>query len=272
MKNFIGKVAVITGGASGIGLATAKVLAREGMKLVLADIEQGPLDTVVSDFNTQGTEAIGILTDVSVRDQVNAMADRAFEHFGKVHILFNNAGVALNGAIQDMTHADWEWSMNVNLWGPIHGVEAFIPRMIEQNEGGHILSTASFAGLVPNQGLGIYCVTKYGVVALSECLFRDLRPHGIGVSVLCPMIVETNIGDSGRNRQSDYGGPAKRRHRTKEEQVSLRGGSIQVEGVAELVIDAVKAGRLYIHTHADAQKYVQNRFNRINKDFEALSA
>lgn len=272
MEDFSGKVAVITGGASGIGLATAKVLAREGMKLVLADIEQGPLDKAIADFNAQGTEAIGIRTDVSSREQVNAMADQAFDHFGKVHILFNNAGVALNGAIQDMTHADWEWSMNVNLWGPIYGVEAFVPRMIEQNEGGHILSTASFAGLVPNQGLGIYCVTKYGVVALSECLFRDLRPHGIGVSVLCPMIVETNIGNSARNRHDAYGGPEEVRVRTEEERENLRGGTIKVEDVAELVLNAVKAGRLYIHTHADAQKYVRNRFNRIDKDFEALNA
>lgn len=272
MDDFSGKIAVITGGASGIGLATAKVLAREGMKLVLADIEQGPLDAAVADFNAQGTDTIGILTDVSSREQVNAMADQAFDHFGKVHMLFNNAGVALNGAIQDMTHADWEWSMNVNLWGPIHGVEAVVPRMIKQDEGGHILSTASFAGLVPNQGLGIYCVTKYGVVALSECLFRDLRPHGIGVSVLCPMIVDTNIGNSARNRHDAYGGPAEIRRRSEEDQANLRGGNLQVKEVAELVLNAVKAGRLYIHTHADAQQYVRNRFNRIDKDFEALGA
>ncbi len=272
MKDISGKVAVITGGASGIGLATARVLAREGAKLVLADIEQGPLDAAVESFTSAGVEAIGVRTDVSIRAQVNAMADQAFDHFGKVHILFNNAGIALNGSIQDMSHEDWEWSINVNLWGPIHGVEAFVPRMIEQNEGGHILATASFAGLVPNQGLGVYCVTKYGVVALCECLSRDLRPHNIGVSVLCPMIVNTNIRDSARNRHESYGGKGVIRKRTEEEQENLRGGTIEVEGVAELVVNAIKTGQLYIHTHADAQKYITRRFERIDQAFESLSA
>ena len=134
------------------------------------------------------------------------MADAAFDALGAVHIVFNNAGIAVGGPVLDMTHEDWRWVIDVDLWGPIHGVEAFLPRMVDQGEGGHVLFTASFAGLVPNRGLGPYCVAKYGVVALAEVLWRELREHDIGVSVLCPMRVGTHIGHSERNRGAEYGG------------------------------------------------------------------
>lgn len=272
MENLQGKVAVITGGASGIGLATARRLAGEGMRIVLADIEERPLSHAVDEIISLGTDAIGVRTDVGELSQVRALADRAFDHFGAVHLLFNNAGVAISGPIQEMTHEDWEWLMRVNLWGVIHGVEEFVPRMIKQGQGGHIINTASFAGLVANDGLGVYCVTKYGVVALSECLFRDLRNEGIGVSVLCPMQVETNIRHSARNRPDELGGPSEIavHEGPEEEPQNLAGGFITAEEVAAKVVQAVKQGELYILTHPEARPFVRRRFERIDRAFESL--
>src|SRR5215470_9730485 len=268
MQDLAGRVAVITGGASGIGLATARSLAREKMRLVLADIEQGPLDLAVQEISGLGVEAIGVKTDVGDLKQVQALADKTWEHFGGAHLIFNNAGVAIFGPIQEMKHEDWEWVIRVDLWGVIHGVEAFVPRMIAQNQGGHIVNTASFAGLAPNEGLGVYCVAKYGVVGLSECLARDLKPHGIGVSVLCPMVLQTNIGHSERNRPAELGGSEASRPRTSEEQQNLRGRVLSPELAAEKVVNAVKKNELYIHTHEEARAFIRRRFERIDRAFE----
>ena len=223
MKDLHGRVAVITGGASGIGFATAKLLAAEGMKLVLADIEQEALDSAAHTLSRQGAEVIGVKTDVGELAQVERLAATTFEHFGAAHVLFNNAGVAVFGPVQDMTHADWEWILRVDLWGVIHGVETFLPRLIAQQQGGHIVNTASFAGLVANQGLSVYCVAKYGVVALSECLARDVREHDIGSSVLCPMVVDTNINNSARNRPDALGGPGIQLDVSPEQAEKMRG-------------------------------------------------
>ena len=270
MEHLKDKVAVITGGASGIGLATARALMREGVRLVLADIEEPVLEEAVSALQADGADVIGVQTDVGELEQVQMLAERTFSHFGKCHILFNNAGVAVFGPIQDMSHSDWEWSMRVNLWGPIHGVEAFVPRMIDQAEGGHIVSTASFAGLVPNRGLGVYCVTKYGVVAMTECLARDLKAHNIGASVLCPMRVETNINASHRNRPDFLEGDQVQASAQSDDD-DLAGRVIQVEPVAALVVDAIKTNQLYIPTHIESREFVQRRFSRIDQSFETLA-
>jgi len=267
MQDLAGRVAVITGGASGIGLATARQFAREKMRIVLADIEQKTLDAAVKEIKSLGVEALGVQTDVGDLQQVQTLADKTFAHFGGAHLIFNNAGVAIFGPIQEMKHEDWEWVLRVDLWGVIHGVEAFVPRMITQNQGGHIVNTASFAGLVPNQGLGVYCVAKYGVVALSECLARDLRSHGIEVSVLCPMILSTNIGHSERNRPTELGGPQASRPQTTEEQQNMRGRTLSPELAAEKVVQAVKNGELYIHTHEEARDFIRRRFERIDRAF-----
>ena len=267
MQNLAGKVAVITGGASGIGLATARAFAREQMRIVLADIEQVALDTAVQEIQGLGVECIGVRTDVGELKQVQALADTAWAHFGAAHVVFNNAGVAIFGPIQEMKHEDWEWVLRVDLWGVIHGVEAFVPRMIQQNQGGHIVNTASFAGLAPNQGLGAYCVAKYGVVALSECLARDIKAHGIGVSVLCPMILATNINRSERNRPTDLGGPKASRAQTATEQQNMRGRVLSPELAAEKVVAGIKKGELYIHTHEEAREFVRRRFERIDRAF-----
>lgn len=270
MEQLHGRVAVITGGASGIGLATARRFADEGMKLVLADIEQGSLDKAVAEFRDRGVPVIGVRTDVGERAQVQALADAAWDAFGAVHVLFNNAGVAVYGPVQEMKHEDWEWSIRVNLWGVIHGVEAFVQRMLDQDEEGHIVSTASFAGLVPNSGLGVYCVTKYGVVALSECLYRDLRGTKLSASVLCPMLVKTNIGDSARNRPEELGGSSMVRKRNQEEQESLQGRTLQAPEVADRVLRAIKRRELYIITHEESREFVRRRFERIDRSFDAV--
>jgi NAD(P)-dependent dehydrogenase (short-subunit alcohol dehydrogenase family) len=272
MDTLNGKGAVVTGGASGIGLATAKVLASKGAKVVLADIEQGALDRAVAEVRAAGGgEAHGVVCDVRSLEAVSAMADAAFDTLGAVHVVFNNAGIAVGGPILDMTHDDWRWTIDVDLWGPIHGVEVFLPRIVEQGDGGHILFTASFAGLVPNSGLGPYCVAKYGVVALAEVLSRELRQHQIGVSVLCPMRVGTNIGSSERNRQADYGSAAEQSLVLDQDATNadLAGRVIEVDGVARLTVDAIEQNRLYILPHEESRESIRRRFERIDRTFES---
>lgn len=265
MRDLNGRVAVITGGASGIGFATARALARQGVRLVLADIEQRRLGEAVAALEACGAEVAGVVTDVADKASVERLADHAWSHFGAVHIVFNNAGVAVFGPTQAMTHADWQWTINVNLWGPIHGVEAFVPRMIEQKQGGHVLFTASFAGLVGNRSLGPYSVTKAAIVSLAECLAKDLRDDGIGVSVLCPMRVSTNIDESHRNRPADLGGPDTKMSYLDKENGSLEGRTLPVEPVGDLVVDAIRRNDLYIITHKETEAFVERRFDRIKQ-------
>ena len=274
MDTLNGKGAVVTGGASGIGLATAKVLASKGAKVVLADIEQSALDAAVEGMRTAGADVHGVVCDVRSLTAVQAMADAAFDALGKVHVVFNNAGIAVGGPILDMSHDDWRWTIDVDLWGPIHGVEAFLPRIVEQDEGGHILFTASFAGLVPNSGLGPYCVAKYGVVAVAEVLYRELRQHQIGVSVLCPMRVGTNIGSSERNRQPDYGEAAEQARVLDQDagNADLAGRVIEVDGVARLTVDAIEQNRLYILPHEESRESIRRRFERIDRTFDSQPA
>ena len=270
MDDFKDRVAVITGGASGIGLATAKALATEGMNIVLADIEQAALDRAVPEVQALGVECVGVRCDVSRLEDVQNLADETWATFGACHVLFNNAGVAIAGPMAEATHNDWRWLMDVNLWGPIHGVEVFVPRMIAQDQGGHVLSTASFAGLVANDGLGVYCVTKYGVVALMECLYRELSPYGIGVSVLCPMRVETNINDSQRNRPAELGGgvddlpPGS----GDEEGRAQAGRVIAADEVAAMIVQAIREKKLYIVTHPESRGFVASRFRRIDRAYD----
>ncbi|MEZ5237001.1 MAG: SDR family NAD(P)-dependent oxidoreductase [Acidimicrobiales bacterium] len=265
MEQLRGRTAVITGGASGIGLATARLLVAEGVSLVLTDIEQGPLDAACAELG-----AVGVVADVSDLAAVQTLADTAFERFGRVDILFNNAGVAVGGPIAEMTHADWRWVIDVDLWGPIHGVEAFLPRMIAQGGGGHVLFTASFAGLVPNVGLGPYCVAKYGVVALAEVLQKELRPHDIGVSVLCPMRVATNIGHSERNRPAELGGPEASPgvEDQSEDNPDQAGSVLDVDDVAAQVVASIRSNRLYIVPHPESRRFVQRRFERIDRAYD----
>lgn len=263
-------MAVITGGASGIGLATARQLAARGARLMLADIEPSALADAAAGLEADGADVATFECDVRHLDRVQALADATFDRFGAAHIVFNNAGVAVGGPIVEMSHADWQWIIDVDLWGPIHGVEAFVPRMVEQDEGGHVLFTSSFAGLVPNVGLGPYCVAKYGVVALAEVLRRELRDARIGVSVLCPMRVGTNIGSSERNRQADYGGAEASPgvEDQADDNPDLAGRVLDVDDVGAAVVAAIEADRLYVLPHDESRRFIRNRFERIDRTFD----
>ena len=253
--------AVVTGGASGIGRAMAFALARDGARVVVADVDDRGMDEVVHQIAARGGEAVAIRTDVSDRAQVEALAARAFEAFGGVHVLCNNAGVVTHGGLEAATHRDWQWVLGVNLWGVIHGIEAFVPRMIAQKAGGHIVNTASMAGLIATRGLGVYNTSKYAVVGLSETLAKDLKPYRIGVSVLCPMGVETQIRAAARNRPESL----RNAQDVAAEPVELIGRTLAPETVAEMVMAAIREDRLYVITHDEGLEPLRRRFERMEQ-------
>src|SRR5258706_11754428 len=212
MQSVRDKVAVVTGGASGIGYAMAERFAAEGMKVVLADVEPTALEAACGRLAAAGADVLGVPTDVACGAAVEVLARRTIERFGKVHVLCNNAGVSVGGPLWEHTEDDWTWVLGVNLWGVVHGVRAFVPIMIRQNEPAHVVNTASLAGLTSNPFLGIYNVTKHGVVTISETLAQELAFVGapVKVSVLCPGFVQTKIADSHRNRPTDLADGADR--------------------------------------------------------------
>jgi NAD(P)-dependent dehydrogenase (short-subunit alcohol dehydrogenase family) len=259
------RIAVVTGGASGIGRALALLFAREGAHVVVADLDEAGMAETVAGVVQAGRRGLAVKTDVSHLADVQALADRAFAELGAVHVVCNNAGVALWGGLESVSHQDWEWAMGVNLWGVIHGVEAFVPRMVAQKQPGHVVNTASMAGLIASQGLGVYNTTKYAVVGLSETLQKDLRGHDIGVSVLCPMGVNTRIRQSERNR------PATLRNQTAAREgtaVELIGRYLPPEHVAERVLRAIYANRLYVITHEEGLTPLKRRFERMAQAIE----
>ena len=265
MENLTGKVAVVTGGASGIGRALCLAFAGEGAHVVAADLDEAGMAETAAGIQKAGVKAITVRTDVRTLASVEALAERAWKELGGVHVLCNDAGVAIYGGLESATHHDWEWVLGVNLWGVIHGIEAFLPRMIAQKQPGHVVNTASMAGLIASQRLGVYNTSKYAVVGLSETLQKDLRPYNIGVSVLCPMGVSTNIRNSERSRPADLknpGGPQET------DGVQLIGRSLTPEDVAGRVLRAVKANRLYVIPHEEARAPLRRRFERMDKAFE----
>jgi NAD(P)-dependent dehydrogenase (short-subunit alcohol dehydrogenase family) len=267
MDGFEGKGAVITGGANGIGFATATEFARRGARIVLADVDKPALEQAVAHLHAEGFDAHAVVCDVRQLDEMVHLADEAFRLLGHVDIVFSNAGIVVAGPIAQMTHDDWRWVIDIDLWGSIHAVEAFLPRLLEQGAGGHIAFTASFAGLMPNVGLGAYSVAKYGVVSLAENLAREVKDDGIGVSVLCPMVVETKLlSNSERIRGADYGlssapgsAPAQQ-------------DSLRVDDVARLTADAIAANRLYVLPHVAARASIRRRFERIDHTFDDQAA
>jgi NAD(P)-dependent dehydrogenase (short-subunit alcohol dehydrogenase family) len=208
MREFAGKAAFVTGGASGIGLALGRAFAEEGCKVMLADIEKAPLDEAIASLSGSGPEIRGVVCDVADPTSVDAAAEATFSAFGKVHILCNNAGIGARGGIDHIALDNWRWVIDVNLMGVVNGVRAFLPHMRAHGEGGHIVNTASMAGMVnSSQGFAPYPASKYAVVGISEGLAIQVKPFGIGVSVLCPGFVRTNILESARNRPERYGPP-----------------------------------------------------------------
>jgi NAD(P)-dependent dehydrogenase (short-subunit alcohol dehydrogenase family) len=276
VETFEGRGAVITGGASGIGFATAAEFTRRGARVVLADIDQTALDAAVEQLRAGGAEAHGVLCDVTKLDAVEHLADESFSLLGAVNLVFNNAGIAYAGPVADVTHGDWRWVIDVDLWGPIHGVEAFLPRLREQGGDRHILFTSSFAGMVGNAYLGPYSVAKFGVVALAEGLSRELKAEGIGVSVLCPMIVDTPLMvNSERSRSSDYGARSVQNDEGVQGLTSVvtpTDADVTADDVARLAADAVLANRLYILPHHASRESIRRRFERIDRTYDEQAA
>ena len=272
MQDFKDKVAVVTGAASGIGLALAKRLAGEGVKLVLVDIERAALERAAAELPA-GTDVMTSVTDVASAEQMDALAQLTFERFGTLHVLCNNAGVGGgNGPVWELSTLDWQWVLGVNLWGVIHGVRVFGRRLVEQNEG-YILNTASVAGLTSNPGLGPYNVSKHGVVTYSETLFAELkaRKSAVGVSVLCPAFVATKIHESERNRPNDLKNPPKSLSPERLEQVkkgreliaSWVASGQSPEVIADKVLAAVRERRFYILTHPEMAPLIEQRMKNV---------
>jgi len=274
MKTFRDKVVVITGGASGLGREFANVAARESMKLVLADVQRDALDRAVEELKAQGASVIAALCDVRKGEQVQALADAAVAEFGGVHLLFNNAGVGSGGLIWENTEADWEWVLGVNVWGVIHGVRIFTKLMLaaaakDPSFEGHIVNTASMAGLLNAPAMGVYNVSKHAVVSLSETLHHDLQLVGapIGASVLCPYFVPTGISQSHRNRPEDVGMTARPTASQLAAQAmtdkAVSSGKVSAQDVAELTFKAIADGQFYIYSHPGALAGVQERMQHI---------
>jgi len=263
MKTLRGKTAAVTGAASGLGRAMALAFADEGMNVALADVDEEGLVLTRGEIEKKGVTAHSMRVDVSKAEEVDAFAASLKE----VHVVCNNAGVSPLGPLWENTTADWQWALGVNLWGVIHGVRAFVPRLMAQGEG-HVVNTASVAGLISPPGMGIYNVTKHAVVTLSESLYQDLRVQGspVGVSVLCPAYVPTGISDSERNRPKELANPAQSdRVKALKENMkkAVSSGKLSADDVARAVVAAVKEERFYILTHPRIKGAIRARMEDV---------
>ena len=276
MKDLAGKTAFITGAASGIGLGVATALAQAGAKVMLCDIEEPALDRAVERLKRTNADVDGIRADVSLKTELRAAADAALARYGKVHILVNNAGVGGGGSYGAWTDAGWDWTLGVNLMAVVWGIEIFSPLIEQHGEGGHIVSTASIAGLVSNPATIPYNVSKYGVVALSEGLRGALAPRGIGVSVLCPGFIRTEIMDSGRNLPERFDRPpaeslaamrSSDMFKMMQERVSH---GIDPAYVGELVREGIENDWPYIFTDVEFEPMIEARFAAIKEGFDRI--
>jgi len=277
MREFSGKTAFVTGGASGIGLALGRAFAEAGMNVMLADVERSALDSAVSSLHNFGPKVRGVSCDVTDPGSVEAAANAAFEAFGHVHVVCNNAGVAAGGGIDNISLDNWRWVVDVNLMGVLHGIRAFLPHIRAHGEGGHIVNTASMAGMNGGLGFSPYAATKFAVVAMSEGLAMQLKPHGIGVSVLCPSYVRTRIGESGRNRQPRYGetprlDPASPAGQMVAEIARRLDAGLEPSDVAARVLSAISEDALYVFTHPNMREEVDERFAAIQAAMDRVTA
>jgi NAD(P)-dependent dehydrogenase (short-subunit alcohol dehydrogenase family) len=268
MDRFADRVAVVTGAGSGIGRALAKHAAEEGMRVVIADVELNALEESAAEVETAGSEVLVVPTDVSRADQVDALANLAYERFGAVHLLCNNAGVFQAGITWQRELADWEWVMGVNFWGVLHGIRSFVPRMLGGGVEGHVVNTSSLAGLISGGYSAPYIASKFAVLGLTECLAHDLQAQGapMGASVLVPGLVDTKIAYSMRNRPDEPPSEAQAPDHHMVEQalrdLTAKSGRPPDE-VAGLVFAAVRSGRFYVTTSDATEAILRERFDAV---------
>ena len=274
MQELNGKVAVVTGGGSGIGRALALAFADEGLDVAVADIESGPAGAVADEVRAKGCKALAVSCDVTNIASVRSLADAVYAEFGAAHVVCNNAGVVASSPSAQMRDSDWTWVLDVDLHGVVNGIQAFLPGLVAQGEG-HIVNTSSIAGLVPSAAPNIisYTAAKYGVVGITETLHEELRPTGVGASVLCPGVVRTRIGESGRNRPDDAASPPRQAPPAGGPPPRVVGSeSIEPEVLAQHVVEAVKNNDLYVVTHPDTREAVEARFAAILAAYDKLDA
>lgn len=271
MSDIQGRVAFVTGGASGLGLSMARSFLKRGASVMLADRNAEGLEHAVAELSSETNQVASIVCDVADASEIEKAAQATIDHFGKVHIVANNAGVGLGGQPGEIPLQDWRWIVDINLMGVVHGVEVFTPLIQSHGEGGHIINTGSMAGHVAPGGMGPYNATKYAVVGYSESLKAELMPHNIGVSVLCPGWVRTNIHTTGFGRPS--GGPtleeAKDDPQFQEMDAVIKGG-LDPDKVADWVSECVEANRLYIFTHEIMKMGIDMKYAQIQADYDAI--
>ncbi len=268
MREFAGKTAFVTGGASGIGFAFGRAFAEAGMKVMLADIEPEALASAVESLQSFGPGVRGVSCDVADPASLEHAAKASYEAFGNVHVVCNNAGVAAGGGIDNISLDNWRWVLDVNLMGVLHGVRTFLPHIRAHGEGGHIVNTASMAGMESGLGFSPYVASKFAVVAMSEGLAMQLKPLGIGVTVLCPGYVRTRIGESGRNRPARYGpapplDAASPAGALVAQIAKFLQAGLDPSEVAARVLSAIRKGELYVFTHPEMRGEVDERFAAI---------
>jgi NAD(P)-dependent dehydrogenase (short-subunit alcohol dehydrogenase family) len=276
MRELAGKTAFVTGGASGIGLALGRAFAEAGMNVMLADIETDALAAAVKSLHNLGPDVRGVICDVADPMSVERAAEASSKAFGNVHVVCNNAGVAAGSGIDNISLDNWRWVLDVNLMGVVHGIRSFLPHLRAHGQGGHIVNTASMAGMINGMGFSPYSASKFAVVSMSEGLAAQLKPLGIGVSVLCPSFVRTGIGESGRNRPQRYGatqtldpaGPAAAM--VAEIATRLQAG-LDPAAVAARVLDAIRNDELYVFTHPDMRNGVDERFAAIQAAMDRVA-
>jgi NAD(P)-dependent dehydrogenase (short-subunit alcohol dehydrogenase family) len=267
VQELAGKVAVVTGAASGIGRALAERFASEGMKVVLADVEEKALAVAQQELAATGATVIAVPTDVTKAEEVDALARRAVDAFDGLHVVCNNAGVATGGLSWQMSLGDWQWVLGVNLWGVIHGIRSFVPLMIERGEAGHVVNTASLAGHLSAPGMAAYSASKFAVVTISESLCQELAMTGapIKVSVLCPGFVATRIGEAERNRPPELAPDDMPQEMgvLREAFNQLLSAGIDPAVVAGHVLDAIRNEQFYVFTHPELSAQIQARMEAV---------